>query len=151
MHKKITKIKIKKLYDEDPMLDFLGFFSDDPGKFAVEHTDGSGRGYKYFNADNVENMTQARQNYKRMMEFNNGQVSMLGIKAEAEIQTSTDGKTWLINRLHSGGLWGMESDSDSSEFDNEGENQLAELSEVLQALGFTDAEIKAVEVEKESL
>ena len=139
MKKKINKIIINYIPDNDADLDWLGKFSQEPGKFAVKH-DGGSRSYPFFNAENVENMKQAKENYKRMMEFENGIVSMYGVKATAEIYTSNDGKAWLINKVSSGGLWGIESDNEEKYLKEIEVEQLDELKDVLLALGFTAKE-----------
>jgi hypothetical protein len=146
LKKKINKIIINYIPDYDADLDWLGKFSQEPGKFAVKH-DGDRNSYPYFNAANVENIKEAKQNYKRIMEFENGSVQMLGIKATAEIYTSIGGGSWLINKVSSGGLWGIESDNDESSFKEIEANQIDELKDALIILGFTQAEIKAAPME----
>lgn len=146
LKKKINKIIINYIPDYDADLDWLGKFASEPGKFAVKHNGGS-REHPYFNAENVENMKEAKQNYKRIMEFENGHISMYGIKATAEIYTSNDGKTWLINKVSSGGLWGLESDNTEGAFKEIEAEQLDELKDVLLALGFTAAEYTAAPLE----
>ena len=65
--KKINRIIIKHLIDENPDLSYLGEFSNEEGEFAIKHDLSDNRTYNYFNAENVENMKQAMQNYERMM------------------------------------------------------------------------------------
>jgi hypothetical protein len=147
--KKIEKIIIKHIPDYDTDLSWLGTFSNEKGEHAIEHSEG-GRTYKYFNADNVENMKQARQNYEEMMKFERGESLMIGIKAQAEIRTSYNGKTWLCNAVSSGGLWGIE-DSNEDDYIKEVEHeQLADIKDVLKELGFTDDEIANAPVESEA-
>ena len=148
--KKINKIVIEAIADYDTDLSYLGKFSDEAGEFAIEHEQNNNRSYKYFNADNVENMEQAKQNYKRMMEYENGELQDYGVKATAEIYTSDDGKTWLINKIQSGGLWGLSSDGTADDFEDEPENQKMDLIDVLQEFGFTIQEIEAVNTEKKN-
>lgn len=142
--KKIQSITIDTIPDYDADMSYLGTFSDEQkGKFAIEHEPGNPRTLKYFNADNVENMKQAKDNYDRMMDFEHGRVQNLSIRAEAEIRTSTDGgKTWLCNTIKSGGLYGIEDDSDPSYFREVEAEQMAELTDALKSLGFSDDEIK---------
>ncbi len=145
--KRIKAITIAAIVDTHPYLDYLGEFSDTPGKFAIDHHEASGesRGsYQYFNAENVEDMEQARENYERMIKYDRGDLIDYGIKATAEIQTSEDGQNWLINKLSSGGVWGYPSDTDASEFEAEAENQLHHLKTLLLEFGFTEKEFQAV-------
>lgn len=157
MAKKINKIIIEHVFDNDFYPDYLGTFSDEPGQFAVLH-DKDGRNfnhYKYFNADNVEDMEQAEQNYKEMMRIERGEEYFIGIKATAEIATSLDNVfpagNWLINKIHSGGLYGISSDATEAEKQKEESNQLEELKDVLLALGFTSEEIEGTEKEYKKL
>ena len=148
--KKIEKITIKRMIDENPDLDYLGKFSDKAGEYAIKHSEGSANLYQYFNAENVDNMKQAKENYNRIMEYEKGNLCDYGIKAVAEIRTSQDeGNTWLINSISSGGLWGLSSDGTEEDFIQEGSNQLEDLKDVLLELGFEKKEIEAVKVERD--
>lgn len=146
--KKIKAITIKAIPDYDSDLSFLGTFGNEAGEFAIKHN-GERNSYPYFNADNVENMEQAQANYERIMKYDNGELQDYGVKAEAEILTSDDGRNWLINKVSSGGLWGLSSDGTVEEFEDEAENQKMELIDVLQEFGFTIQEIEAVNTTKE--
>lgn len=145
MAKKISKIVVKRIPDYDSDLSYLGTFSDTKGKYGIEHTEASQptRSYKYFNADNVENMKEARQNYNRIMDYEKGNIIDYGVMAEAEIMTQKEGNDyWKIDHITSGGLWGLSSDSGNQYFQDEAKNQLAELAETLAEFGFTQKEIK---------
>lgn len=72
------------------------------------------------------------QDYKRAEALNRGDWCYLGVFAVAEVVI---GET--CQRIRSGGLWGIESDSDSSYFAELRAEQLAELKEQLLALGFS--------------
>lgn len=94
------------LLDEDPDMSHYGYFSENPkGEFYIKHN-GTLRSYSYFNAENVENMEQAQENYRR---------------------ASTYGEKWfsygarvLVSKknimLASNDLWGIESDSGDDYF-----------------------------------
>jgi len=138
--KKIEKIEVKKIPDYDSDLSYLGEFSNTPGEFAIKH-EGRPDEYAFFNAANVENMEQARQNYKRMIKYTNGELMDYGVMAEATILTG-NGSYWKSDEITSGGLWGMSSDSGDEYFQEEAGNQLAELSETLKEFDFSDKEIK---------
>lgn len=137
--KRITLIKIKTIVDEYPDFSYLGEFSDKQGRFAIKHSDDPGK-YKYFNAENVENIKQAKENYKRMMQYENDEVSSMGIQAIADIQIGQKGDSCLINHIESGGIYGIDSDSNEGDIKAEGENQLSELKNVLLELGFSKKE-----------
>ena len=146
-----TMIKIKQInviYPQDDMdtLEYLGKFSDEKGQFAIEHKGGNGT-YQYFNAENVENMEQAKQNYDEYMQYEDGYKSLCGVKAEAIIYTSQNEACtdWLINKIHSGGCWGFDSD-DRESLTEEAERQMEELKRTLKQLGFTDEHFINVEI-----
>lgn len=148
--KRIDKIIVNKIPDYDCDLDWLGKFSNDKGRFAIKHNGGR-NSLPYFNAENVENMKQAKQNYKQMMKFETGELYMIGIKCTARIATSEDGKTWLINSVSSGGLWGIEQGykGDDKDIESTIEEQGEELEKVLKEFGFSDKEIKEAYLLKE--
>jgi len=146
--KKINRIVIKHSIDTGPDLSWLGEFSNEKGEFPIEHDLSDSRTYNYFNADNVENMKQAKQNYKRMIDYNNNHWWMIGIKAEAEIATGTKG--WqLLNTIKSGGLWGIETDCDDSHIKEIENEQLDELKDVLRKLGFSKLQIEKAPIKIE--
>jgi hypothetical protein len=85
----------------------------------------------------------ARQDYERMEKLNRGDFCFIGIRAEAKLgipqgkpQPQT-GQSYLLQNLSSGGLWGIESDSDTSYIESEEKNQLDELRDVLLGFGFS--------------
>jgi hypothetical protein len=156
MQKKIEKIVIRHMYDETPDLDWLGTFnSEAKHPFAINHRERSGdrNSYEFFNPQEgaCETQEQAEADYKRMMEFERGNVYCLGIRAEAFIQTSGNGQIWLCNTVSSSGLWGIESDSEKSYFEEIANEEIAELKNLLIALGFSADEIKNTSITTEEL
>jgi len=142
--KKILKITIKRMADEGGEADYLGVYSNEPGepsktidRRTLKHC-GPGQ-LPFFIAENVENWEQALANYTRMEAGMRGEWCLIGIKAEAEVHLT--GNT--VQRITSGGLWGIESDSEENYFKQIEGEQLAELAEELEAIGFTAEEIKA--------
>jgi hypothetical protein len=98
----------------------------------------------YFNA-NVEKYKgetpeqirkYVRCDYERMERLNRGDWCYVGIRAEAEILIPT-GDASLAQAITSGGLWGIESDSDESYFAEVGAEELAELRTQLSGIGFS--------------
>lgn len=133
---KISKVYLKHKIDECPDLSWLGEFGKEPKEYPIEHEPNNSRTYNYFNAENVENMEQAQQNYNRIMQFENGNVCMLGIIAYAEIVINN-----ICQTVQSCGLWGIESDSDKSYLGEIEKQELDSLCDVLHSLGFTKEEI----------
>jgi hypothetical protein len=164
MSKKINKITIKHIFDESPDTSFIGQYTDDPQPWNIDREQGEyiailqkdedyelpskGREYRFFNPcaggeeEGTENYQKyGKQDFKRMESLNNGKWEFIGIKAFAEVQTSQDGNGWLINSVSSGGLWGIESDSDKDYLKTVEQEQIAELKIVLKEFGFSDKEI----------
>lgn len=80
-----------------------------------------------------------RQDYERMESLNRGDWCFIGIRAEAEIQLT--GGT--VQRISSGGLWGVESDSEASYFSETEQDELSQLRAELEAIGFSKRTISA--------
>jgi hypothetical protein len=74
-----------------------------------------------------------RQDYERMESANRGDWCFIGIRAEAEVQVTGD----TMQRISSGGLWGIESDSDRSYLKSVQQDELSNLKSELLALGFS--------------
>ena len=72
------------------------------------------------------------QDYKHIEGLNRGDWCFVGIIAKAEIVTGTG----TIQIIRSGGLWGIESDSDESYINEIRNEQVNELSHELESLGF---------------
>jgi hypothetical protein len=119
-----------------------------------EHGDMERNEYRYFNPsfnyvsstgeiqdgltpEDVRKYT--RQDYERMESANRGDWCYIGIKAEAEISIPSVSAPHIstLQTIHSGGLCGIESDSDKAHFAETEANELAELREQLYALGFS--------------
>jgi hypothetical protein len=162
--KKINKIYTKTIYDELPDTSFLGKYTDEVNDWYIDREQGEyiailqkdedyelpskGREYRFFNpcAGGEEEGTEdyqkyGKQDFERMESLNNGNWFFMGIETIAEVHTSQDGKNWLINTLSSGGLWGIESDSDNSYIEEVNNEQINELKTVLKEYGFSTKEI----------
>ncbi len=194
--KRIDKITVKRIQDDDGQLDYLGEFADSPDDYAIvatgehegefvkdlpcecgltesQHTECSGqtigewcelgenhccefdrveisRGhdYRYFNpqvdsgvTDDDEQRKYAMQDYDRAKDYGQSWWFM-GVKAEAQISIPDGGRTAYgqtrtIQRIASGGLWGIESDSEDSYFTEIEDEELSQLKDQLHALGFS--------------
>jgi hypothetical protein len=109
-----------------------------------------GRSYRYFNPANIdtsipddEQRKYAQQDYQRMRGLNNDEWGFIGIKAVAKVALVDTGGMFLTQTIHSGGLWGIESDSEASYFDEVESEQLDELRSQLHAIGFSKRAITA--------
>ena len=74
----------------------------------------------------------ARKNYERMEACTRGDWSFIGIRAQAEVVV--DG---VCQSITSGGLWGIESDSEESYLSSVEEEELTSLRGILHELGFS--------------
>jgi hypothetical protein len=75
-----------------------------------------------------------------MESLNNGQWSYIGISAQAEVLTNTD-KLSTVQRITSGGLYGIESDSDRVYLESVEKEELESLKAELSAIGFSSRAI----------
>jgi hypothetical protein len=142
--KRINKITIKRVPDYDCDLSWIGTFSNTAeSDLAIKH-EGGRNSFEWFNPQPgaCENKGQAQRDYDRMIAYDNGEWSMLGIKAEAETVIEIGGGNWKLDTITSGGLWGLESDSDEKYLKEIEAEQLAELKGYLKEYGFTDGDIK---------
>ncbi len=88
-----------------------------------------------------------RQDYDRMERMNRGDWCMIGIRAEAEISLPVQCNKGCVHghevyyhttqHITSGGLWGIESDSDKSYLESVEKEELSDLRAQLKALGFS--------------
>lgn len=152
MSMRILSVQIDRMIDDSPDLSYLGKYSNEPGPDdrtidRQERGDMRRNEFRYFIAalsgDETGNPESVLQDYNRMESYNRGEWSCYGIAAVARVQLSSD----TVQRITSGGLWGIESDSDDSYFAGVNEEQLAELRTELLALGFTEGEVSVCDVE----
>jgi len=112
--------------------------------------------YRYFNGC-IENYkgespedirNYVRQDYERMERLNAGDWYFIGIRAEAEVVLTGS----VVQTISSGGLWGTESDSRREHIESIEQEELADLSEQLHAVGFSKRAIAAASknLEKEN-
>ena len=121
---KIEKIVIHRDVDTDPDLSWLGKYANQPaGPFTIDRQERGDMGrneFRYFNCgDNYkgspakEMEEYCEQDYKRAEAYNRGDWYMVGIWAEAHILIQVGKENHATcERIRSGGLWGIESDSD---------------------------------------
>jgi hypothetical protein len=162
--KRILTVEVRRMSDESPDTSWLGEFSNRADtQFAIDHQErtGSNRVKQWFNPGTVEDfdpaaswipaevankrqywhdaMTKnAEQDYARMCSLMDGEFEFIGIGAEAEVVVEG-----VCQTIHSGGLWGIESDSDESYLREIEQEQLGELRDQLYALGFSKRAIAA--------
>ena len=112
----IKEIIIKHDLETDPNLDFL---------------------QQDYTCDEVtvwENEKYQRQDKQRLDDYYKGNWHMIGIEASTDLWVDFNGYSQIIGNIHSGGLWGNESDFDDAIKENDKE-QLEELKDILNGLG----------------
>ena len=170
--KRILKVTLKRMIDEDPDTSWLGKYSDTrTSELSIDRAhdldcfantgaeeqedcpcigdEWNRREYRYFNPsfNYVDKSGRAlpentpeevrkyvRQDYERMESLNRGDWSFIGIKAEAEVWNAD---TQVVQRIHSGGLWGIESDSGEGYIEEVEQEELSNLKDELKAYGFS--------------
>jgi hypothetical protein len=150
--KRILKVTVTREVDTDPDTSHLGEYGNSAtSDYSIDRAGADGyfdpRTYRFFNptvenylGESKKNIRKyVQQDYERMESLNNGQWGFIGIHAQAAVQLAGD----VVQTLRSGGLWGIESDSDEGYLGEVQAEQLAELRTVLQAVGFSLAEIIA--------
>jgi len=113
---------------------------DCDGKGYMPYVAPASREYRYFvpamSSDETGNPDSPMQDWKRAEGYGN-EWSYMGIIAKAEIVVAG-----VCQTVRSAGLWGVESDSgDDYIYDEVGKDELAQLREVLESLGFGKAAI----------
>ncbi len=142
--KRIMKITFKREADDCPDLSYLGEYQSSPGD-PDKTIDRKERGemgrneHRYFVAamsgEETGNPESVEQDYKRSEDYGNGWYQMY-LRFEALV--SING---IMQTVTSGGIGGVESDSDESHFDEIREEEKDELAGVLQSMGFSEEQI----------
>lgn len=152
--KRILKIEVKRMDDPDSDTSYLGEYSNTAtSEFSISRKI-VGQ-YHYFNPGSVEPFNSAAswipakvadkraywldamrknaaQDYARLEAFNNEEWGFIGIQATAEIVIAG-----VCQTIQSGGLWGIESDSEESYFRSIEREELTSLRGILSAMGFS--------------
>ena len=132
----------------DAAYDSVSHAQDDVKECDCNGGDKQRNEYQYFNPSfnyvnskgNPKDLTPedvrkyTRQDYERMERLNAGDWCYVGIRAEVDVQTSFGSP---IQTITSGGLWGIESDSDKAYFAEVVAEELGQLKTELRALGFS--------------
>jgi hypothetical protein len=144
---RILSVKVERRTDTDGDYNKEGKYSNTPGpadrtvdRKALGHM---GRGeYRYFIAANsgkdTGNPASVREDYDRTEALNRGEWCYLGIMATANIVLPGSD---VVQRIASGGLWGIESDSGDDYFAEVEAEELAGLRGELETVGFSKRQI----------
>lgn len=161
---KLLSVKVKVMTDDSPDTSHLGAYTDEPADWAIVCAEGEylanlraadeeyevperGREYRFFVpgaytsdelANDEEVQKYGREDFERMKSLDNGDWRFIGIRAVAEVSSEHG----AIQRLSSGGLWGIESDSEGSYFGEVAKEELGQLRAELEAYGVDLAEFE---------
>jgi hypothetical protein len=121
-----------------------GDIAEQDGCDCGERGDAERGEFRYFNGcvenykgESPEDIRKyVRQDYERMERLQRGDWCFVGIRAEAEILIPS-GDASIVQEITSGGLWGVESDSDRDYLSEIETEELASLREQLRAVGFS--------------
>jgi hypothetical protein len=143
--RRIISVTVRREVDDSPDLSFIGEYSRKPeGPNAIDRQERNDMGrneYRYFNptmtAEETGNPDSPEQDYRRMENYNRGEWCMMGVFATAEVVLTGN----VVQKFRSGGLWGIESDSEESYFGEVAKEELSTLRDELKAVGFTTRQI----------
>lgn len=145
--RRIISVTIKREVVDSPDLSYIGEYGRKPeGPCAIDREERGDmeRGeYRYFNpamtGEETGNPDSPEQDYKRMEDYNRGEWCAMGVFATASVVLTGN----VVQHVRSGGLWGIESDSDEGYFTDVAKEELETLRGELKAIGFTGREITA--------
>jgi len=135
----LSGVRIVQRADESPDLSYLGRYCDSPDQKEGEGEpiDREARGdmgegeFRWF----IPAMTEgAEEDYQRMESYGVAW-HCLKISAEAEVLRDIGGGARQIHRFESGGLWGIESDSDDAHIAEIEQHELRSLKRILKDFG----------------
>ncbi len=137
----INKITIYHKIDESPDISYLNSTIDENGKInSCRYTQ------EDLDKHPIRTRRYIKEDIKRLNNFCETWYS-IGIYAEAEVlyPIGTQGD-FRIEHLRSGGLWGIESDSEVSYFKEVEQEQLSELKEHLETFGIDTSNFDEVKI-----
>lgn len=152
----IESIKIVVGDDDNPDLSFLGeYASTDKGNplaiDRVERGDAGRNEYRYFIPARAANAQEAEQDYDRMEAYNRGDWHMVGIYAQATVLVPDQFGNFNVQQIRSGGLWGVESDSDMDYRRQTASEEVMDLVGQLEALGIDKWDVDDTEIDDTQL
>lgn len=146
---RIESVTVEKIPDDDADSSYLGTYNNEvKNEYAIDRQKRGDMGrneFRWFNPsveryDSLAPRTIRRyclEDYKRAERLNAGDWCYIGIRAKAEV-VSANG---ICHTLSSGGVWGIESDSDKSYFKDVAREELVSLQAELGAFGFSAEQI----------
>ena len=136
---KAIKIEIKRIVEEDPDLSFLETTAEihyGENGSNWEHVPEEDKRKVIDNYGSIWNacIAYARRDKKRLEDYRRGVWDMIGIKAVATIHIPIEDNSSKIQTIDSGGLWGVESDSEDVYIKEIEKEQIGEIKKYLRVL-----------------
>ena len=153
---KIESIQVVHMIDESPDTSFIGEYTDEMSDWVISRQYDAyvidlpsdtkiverGREYRFFlpyaggeQPGTAEYRKYGMQDYGRMEALNRGDWCFIGIQAEAIVSRDIGQGNKRLQRLVSGGLWGIESNSCDAYLEDVAHDELDDLKEHLEAFG----------------
>ncbi len=147
---RIVSFQFIRAVDDAPDLSHLGEYTNSGGSRDAIKRENAGRGeYKYFlpamTGEETGNPDSPRLDYERMEAYNTGDWHMRFCQAVAVVSIKG-----VMQRITSGGLSGVESDSGEDYFAEIASDEFDDLADILTALGFTPEQIDAARADVEA-
>ena len=134
----LREVEIKIEVDEYPNLDWLETELSEDKKEIIKSDQYTNEDLK---TDRKNTLKYIEQDKQRLRDYNKGKWQMLGISAVATIYLPTnfindkgEYTDWKIQKIDSGGLYGIESDSEEGYIKETGSDQCDELKHYLELL-----------------
>lgn len=164
---RVDSVAVEWIPDESPDLSWLGKYTDEAddwnivrvgehaGEYVADLPEDAdlperGREYRYFipyaggeKPGSKDYKVYGKQDYERMEALQRGDWQSQGCVAKAEVSYPTGNGNRRLETLSSGGLWGIESDSDREFLDEVEREQLDDLADHLNHFGF-DVDVESL-------
>lgn len=168
----IESITIKHMIDDNPDTSYLGEYTDkyvsgilgcikrqNPGRneykyfvpmnsYSQHRKDLQKMGYSKGVAD-YEARSYVYQDFNRFERLNRGDWFYMGIMAEATVKYSIGQGNYRLENFTSGGLWGIESDSDNDYIAEVEKNELNDLKNHLKQFNVNVKNFDKIEIKRE--
>lgn len=132
----VDSITIEHIDDTDADLSYLGEYSSKPADVHIDRQERGEMGrneHRYFNVG-CGDPEYIEQDYKRMKAYGNDWCC-IGIRATAQVSYPAGQGSRQLQTFQSSGLWGIESDSDKSHFEQVEADELSSLMTTLEQFG----------------
>jgi len=135
----VTKIIVKRIYDDGPDLSYLDttpeyHYGTDGSNWSHVSEEDRQKIIDQYGSIWEACIAYAERDKERLEAFNRDAWNMIGIRAIATIHIPINYNSTNLQTISSGGLWGIESDSDEKYLKDIGKEQVEELKGYLRTL-----------------